>query len=161
MTAFGVRNHVIILPVDDISNAAANGVASLIKGTMALPHPYGRLQFGEDFELTFGPWPARAAIRTSPPRWSSASNRTGPTASSRKLPKRANRWPDSALNGPVTSRPSKAASRKAKEFVQYATELPREPFPVRKLVMSAKCGESDTTTAWPPAPPSGAPSSGC
>ncbi len=36
---FGVRNHVIILPIDDISNAAANGVASLIKGTMSLPHP--------------------------------------------------------------------------------------------------------------------------
>ncbi len=38
------------------------------------------------------------------------------------------------------------ASRKAKEFVQYATELQREPFPVKKLLMSTKCGESDTTT---------------
>src|SRR5882757_5321257 len=38
------------------------------------------------------------------------------------------------------------ASRKAKEFVQYATELQREPFPVKKLCMSTKCGESDTTT---------------
>jgi (2R)-sulfolactate sulfo-lyase subunit beta len=50
---YGIRNHVIILPVDDISNAAAEGVAALIKGTMALPHAYGRLQFGEDLELTF------------------------------------------------------------------------------------------------------------
>ena len=50
---FGIRNHVVILPVDDISNAAAEGVASLIKGTMALPHAYGRLQFGEDLELPF------------------------------------------------------------------------------------------------------------
>src|SRR5580704_14547433 len=50
---YGIRNHVVILPVDDISNAAANGVAALIKGTMALPHAYGRLQFGEDLELTF------------------------------------------------------------------------------------------------------------
>ena len=33
----GVRNHVLILPVDDISNAAAEGVASLIRGTLALP----------------------------------------------------------------------------------------------------------------------------
>ena len=30
------------------------------------------------------------------------------------------------------------ASRKAKEFVQYATELQREPFPVKKLCMSTK-----------------------
>ena len=28
---YGVRNHVIILPVDDISNAAAEGVAALIR----------------------------------------------------------------------------------------------------------------------------------
>ena len=49
----GVRNHVIILPVDDISNAACEAVANNIKGTMALPHPYGRLQFGADLELHF------------------------------------------------------------------------------------------------------------
>src|SRR5690349_18880688 len=49
----GVRNHVIILPVDDLSNAAAQAVESSIKGTMALPHPYGRLQFGADLDLHF------------------------------------------------------------------------------------------------------------
>src|SRR5256714_10239511 len=49
----GVRNHVIILPVDDLSNAAAQAVEHNVKGTMALPHPYGRLQFGADLELHF------------------------------------------------------------------------------------------------------------
>ncbi|MCP4188986.1 MAG: UxaA family hydrolase, partial [Gammaproteobacteria bacterium] len=49
----GVRNHVIILPVDDLANAACEAVANNISGTMALPHPYGRLQFGEDLELHF------------------------------------------------------------------------------------------------------------
>ena len=39
----GTRNHVIILPVDDISNACAEAVANNIKGTIALPHSYGRL----------------------------------------------------------------------------------------------------------------------
>ena len=33
----GTRNHVIILPVDDISNACAEAVANNIKGTIALP----------------------------------------------------------------------------------------------------------------------------
>ena len=51
--AVGTRNHVAILPVDDLSNAAAEGVAALIPGTLALPHAFGRLQFGEDLELTF------------------------------------------------------------------------------------------------------------
>src|SRR2546423_5112568 len=49
----GVRNHVIILPVDDLSNAAAEAVAHSIKGTIAIPHPYGRLQFGADLDLHF------------------------------------------------------------------------------------------------------------
>ncbi|MDH5747837.1 MAG: UxaA family hydrolase, partial [Rhodospirillales bacterium] len=47
----GVRNHVIILPLDDLSNAACEAVANNIKGTLAIPHPYGRLQFGEDLDL--------------------------------------------------------------------------------------------------------------
>ena len=49
----GTRNHVIILPVDDISNACAEAVANNIKVTIALPHSYGRLQFGADLELHF------------------------------------------------------------------------------------------------------------
>ncbi len=36
----GVRNHVIVLPVDDLSNAAAESVANNVKGTLAIPHPY-------------------------------------------------------------------------------------------------------------------------
>src|SRR5256885_7586692 len=49
----GVRNHVVILPVDDISNNCAKMVAANIQGTLALPHAYGRLQFGEDLDLFF------------------------------------------------------------------------------------------------------------
>src|SRR2546425_2321195 len=49
----GVRNHVVILPVDDLSNAACDSVANNIKGTLAIPHPYGRLQFGADLDLHF------------------------------------------------------------------------------------------------------------
>src|SRR5205085_661303 len=48
-----VRNHVVILPLDDLSNAACEAVANNIKGTLALPHAYGRLQFGEDLDLHF------------------------------------------------------------------------------------------------------------
>ena len=48
-----MRNHVIILPVDDLSNAACEAVAHNIKGTLAIPHPYGRLQFGADLDLHF------------------------------------------------------------------------------------------------------------
>src|SRR5690349_24893896 len=49
----GVRNHVLILPVDDLSNSAAEAVANNVKGTLAIPHAYGRLQFGADLDLHF------------------------------------------------------------------------------------------------------------
>src|SRR5438552_8683575 len=143
---FGVRNHVIILPVDDISNAAAEGVASLIKGTMALPHAYGRLQFGEDLELTFrtlagigrNPNIAAAVIIGIEPKWTARIvkeiEKTGKPVAGFSI----ERFGD--------LKTIEMASRKAREFVQYATELQREPFPVKKLCMSTKCGESDTTT---------------
>ena len=49
----GIRNHVIILPLDDLSNAACDAVTNNIKGTVKITHPYGRLQFGADLELHF------------------------------------------------------------------------------------------------------------
>ncbi len=49
----GIRNHVVILPLDDLSSAACEAVANNIKGCKAIPHAYGRLQFGEDLELFF------------------------------------------------------------------------------------------------------------
>ena len=44
----GIRNHVVMLPLDDLSNAACEAVANNIKGTLALPHAYDRLQFSEN-----------------------------------------------------------------------------------------------------------------
>src|SRR6478672_11319996 len=143
---YGVRNHVVILPVDDISNSAAEGVAHLIRGTMALPHAYGRLQFGEDLELTFrtlagvgrNPNIAACVVIGIEPKWTDRIvkeiKKTGKPVAGFHI----ERFGD--------LKTIERASRKAKEFVQYATELHREPFPVKKLVMSTKCGESDTTT---------------
>ena len=51
----GIRNHVIILPLDDLSNAACEAVGNNVKGTLALPHAYGRLQFGDDLDLHSAP----------------------------------------------------------------------------------------------------------
>ena len=49
----GVRNLVVILPLDDLSNSVCEAVANNIKGTLAIPHAYGRLQFGADLDLHF------------------------------------------------------------------------------------------------------------
>jgi len=142
----GVRNHVIILPVDDISNAACEAVANNIKGTMALPHAYGRLQFGEDLELHF-----RTMIGTGSNANVAAVIVIGIEAGWTKkivdgIAKTGKPVSGFSIegNGDITT--IAAASRKAKEYVQWASELQRTECDLHELYISVKCGESDTTT---------------
>ncbi|MGQ7792206.1 UxaA family hydrolase [Faunimonas sp. B44] len=142
----GVRNHVVILPVDDISNAACESVANNIKGTMALPHAYGRLQFGEDLDLHFrtmigtgsNPNVAACIVIGIEPGW---TNRIVEGIAKTGKPV-AGFWIEQ--NGDLKT--IMDASRKAKEFVHWATEQQREECDVSELWVSTKCGESDTTT---------------
>ncbi len=142
----GVRNHVIILPVDDISNAACESVANNIKGTMALPHAYGRLQFGEDLELHFrtmigtgsNPNVAAVIVIGIEPGWTNriveGIAKTGKPVTGFSIEQ----------NGDIAT--VAAASWKAKEYVHWATSLEREECDIKDLWVSTKCGESDTTT---------------
>lgn len=142
----GVRNHVVILPLDDLSNAACEAVANNIKGTMALPHHYGRLQFGEDLELHFrtmigtgaNPNVAAVVVIGIEPLWTQrivdGVRKTGKPCEGFAIEK----------NGDIST--IAAASRKAKEYVQWASELTRVECPVKDLWVSVKCGESDTTS---------------
>ena len=142
----GVRNHVVILPVDDISNAACEAVANNIKGTLALPHAYGRLQFGEDLELHFrtmigtgaNPNVAACIVIGIEPEWTKVIadgiRETGKPVAEFSIEQ----------NGDIAT--IAAASRKAKEFVHWASELQRVECPLTDLWVSTKCGESDTTT---------------
>lgn len=142
----GVRNHVVILPVDDISNAACEAVASHIQGTKALPHSYGRLQFGEDLELHFrtligtgsNPNVAAVVVIGIEPEWTAhiveGIAKTGKPVTGFSIEQ----------NGDINT--TAMASRKAKEYVHWATELQREECDISELWVSTKCGESDTTT---------------
>lgn len=142
----GVRNHVVILPVDDISNAACEAVANNIKGTLALPHAYGRLQFGEDLDLFF-----RTMIGIG-----SNANVAAVVVIGIE-----NGWTKRIVDGiaktgkPVTGfsiegkgdiRTIADASYRAKEYIQWASELERKECDLSELYISVKCGESDTTT---------------
>ncbi len=142
----GVRNHVLILPLDDISNAACEAVANNIKGTLAIPHAYGRLQFGADLDLFF-----RTIIGTG----------SNPNVAAVVVIGIEELWTQRVVEGikktgkPVTGFGIELhgdidtiarASRTAKEYVQWASELRREEFDISDLWVSTKCGESDTTT---------------
>jgi (2R)-sulfolactate sulfo-lyase subunit beta len=142
----GIRNHVVILPLDDLSNAAAEAVANNIKGTLALPHAYGRLQFGEDLELHFrtligtgsNPNVAACVVIGIEPGWTGrivdGIAKTGKPVAGFAI----------EGNGDITTIAN--ASRKAREFVQWASEKQREPCSIEELFVSTKCGESDTTS---------------
>jgi len=142
----GVRNHVIILPIDDISNAACEAVASHIRGTMALPHSYGRLQYGEDLALHFrtiigtgsNPNVAAVVVIGIEPNW------TGKIADG--IAETGKPVAAFSIEGLGDLETVRRASWKAKEFVQWASELRREPVDPEELTVSIKCGESDTTT---------------
>lgn len=143
--AVGVRNHVLVLPVDDLSNSAAEGVARLINGSMALPHPYGRLQFGEDLELTFKILSGHGAnanvygvvVIGIEPKWAervaAGIAKTGKPVEVFSIERHGDL---NTIN---------MASRAAYTLVQDASEARREPIQVSDLVMSIKCGESDPT----------------
>lgn len=142
----GIRNYVAILPVDDISNAACEAVAAHIQGTIALPHAYGRLQFGADLELHFrtmigtgaNPNVAACVVIGIEPGWTQKIV-DGIAATGKPV---AGFWIEG--NGDIAT--VAAASRKAKEFVHWATEQRREECDLTELWIAAKCGESDTTT---------------
>ncbi|MBP0618315.1 UxaA family hydrolase [Jiella mangrovi] len=142
----GVRNNVVILPVDDISNAACEAVANNIKGTLALPHAYGRLQFGPDLDLHFrtmigtgsNPNVAACIVVGIEPGWTQkiadGIAETGKPVAAFSIEQ----------NGDLKTIMN--VSRKAKDFVQWASELQRTECDVSELWISTKCGESDTTT---------------
>ena len=142
----GIRNHVIVLPLDDLSNAACEAVGNNIKGTLALPHPYGRLQFGEDLKLHFrtligtgsNPNVAACIVIGIEPGWTNhvveGIAKTGKLVAGFSI----------EGNGDIST--IAAASRKAREFVQWASEKQRELCTIQELFVSTKCGESDTTS---------------
>lgn len=142
----GVRNHVVIIPIDDISNAAVEAVGNNIKGTLPLPHPYGRLQFGPDLDLHFrtligagaNPNVAAAVVIGIEPNWTKRVAE-GIAATGKPV-----EW--FSIEGTGDLETIRRASRAAQRLVMDAGELQRETIPLRELVISTKCGESDTTS---------------
>ena len=142
----GIRNHVLILPLDDLSNAASESVAHNIKGCKAIPHAYGRLQFGEDLELFFrtligtgaNPNVAAVVVIGIEPQWTNiiveGIAKTGKPVTGFAIER----------HGDIKT--VEMASWKAKEYVHWASELKREECDLSEIWVSTKCGESDTTS---------------
>ena len=142
----GVRNHVIVLPVDDLSNAACLTVGAQVPATLPLPHAYGRLQYGEDLELHFrtligtgaNPNVAAAVVIGIEPNWTA---RVAEGIAATGKPVEA-----FSIEGNGDLETVRRASHAAQRLVQHASELRRERVELGELTISIKCGESDTTT---------------
>jgi (2R)-sulfolactate sulfo-lyase subunit beta len=144
--AVGIRNHTVILPVDDLSNAAAEAVAKLVPGTLALPHAYGRLQFGADLDLTFAtlagnaanPNVASAVVIGIEPNWTerlvSGIAKTGQRVEGFSIERHGD------------LRTIERAARVAARFRQDDSERARQTVERSEIMLSIKCGESDTTS---------------
>ena len=142
----GIRNHVVILPLDDLSNAACEAVANNMKGCKAIPHAYGRLQFGEDLELFFrtmigtgaNPNVAAVVVIGIEPEWTNkiveGIAKTGKPVTGFSIERTGD-------IGTIAK-----ASWKAKEYLHWASELKREECDLSEIWVSVKCGESDTTS---------------
>ncbi|ARM75449.1 UxaA family hydrolase [Acidianus manzaensis] len=142
----GIRNHVLILPLDDLSNSASIGVSKLVRGTTVIPHPYGRLQFGRDLDLFFH---ILSGIGSNPnvdsvivigieENW---ANKVADEIV--KTGKHVEVFP---IEGNGDLKTIEKASRKALGMVQDASEKHRTEVDISSIVMSIKCGESDTTS---------------
>src|SRR5205809_3719267 len=142
----GVRNHVIILPLDDLSNSACEAVAYNVKGAMAIPHPYGRLQFGADLDLHF-----KTLIGAG----------SNPNVAAVVVIGIEDGWTQKVVDGiAATGKPVSGfgielhgdhdtimrASKAAREYLQRASEKHRVECDLKDLWVSTKCGESDTTS---------------
>jgi (2R)-sulfolactate sulfo-lyase subunit beta len=152
----GSRNHVLIIPLDDLSNSAAVGVERLIQGTRAIPHPYGRLQFGPDLDLLFktlagfgrNPNVASAIVIGIEPKW------TERVADS--IAQTGKHVEALSIEGFGDLKTIERGSRIATKMVQGASTVRRKEFDLSSLVVSTKCGESDTTSGLASNPTIGA-----
>lgn len=142
----GIRNHVLILPLDAVSYPVCRAVANNIAGTVAIYHPYGRMQFGADLDLHFrtligtgrNPNVAAVIVVGIEPNWTKKIA-DGIAETGKPV---AYFWTDGYGDLKVTE----MASRKAHEFVQYASSLEKVEAELKDLVIGLKCGESDTTS---------------
>ncbi|MEM4066726.1 MAG: UxaA family hydrolase [Candidatus Micrarchaeaceae archaeon] len=142
----GTRNHVLIIPLDDLSNSVSVAVENNVFGTRAIPHPYGRLQFGRDLDLTFktlagmgrNPNVASAVVIGIEDQW------TQKVADS--IAETGKRVEALSIEGNGDLKTIEKASRIAKDMVKEASDKRRKDFDVSNLVVSTKCGESDTTS---------------
>lgn len=146
---FGIRNHLLILPVSVCAVAVAQKIAEAIPLAIALPHQHGCCQMGEDFRQTvrtlvgFGKNPNVGAVLVVGLGCEGIQG-ADVAAEIGKTQKPTECIMIQALGGT-----SKAVERGITIARQLATELQtmsRVSFPISHLILGMECGGSDPTS---------------
>lgn len=145
----GVRNHLAIIPSVFCANLVAEKIAAQVQGAVAMPHPLGCSQVGEDLEITartlkaLGRHPNVAAVlvvglgceRLQPGEVAQAIASSGRPVETIVIQ-------DEGGSLKAIERGSAIARTMASDVFQQRSES----VPVSELVVALKCGGTDATS---------------
>jgi len=144
----GVRNHVLVLSPTGLTSAAAQRVASLVRGTVCVTSGYGRGQVAADAQLHFdtlaglATHPNVAAVVVLSAADDISRSYADAVAAAGK--------PAVALSLPGVHEDAlalvDAGVRAATRFVREASFLRRETVSMTELCVAVECGHSDATS---------------
>ena len=144
----GVRNHVLVLSPTGLTSAAAQRIAHLVSGCVAVTSGYGRGQVGDDAQLHFD---TLAGLARNPNIAgvlvvSAADSITEPYLDAL----RASGKPADGLSLPGVHEDALVlvdrGVRIAAQLVRGASEARRETCPLADLFLAVECGHSDATS---------------
>ena len=147
----GVRNHVAIIPAVVCANTVVQRIAQLVPGTVALPHPHGCAQIGDDVQMTM--WSLAGAAAN--PNVAAAlivglgcetcqSTDVLDLAQERTPGKRLERFSIQEAGGSIKAIQRGVETARAL-VAEVATQQPA-PTPLSELVVGTECGGYDATS---------------
>ncbi len=151
----GIRNHVLLLPIDDISNEVCRAVAGRLPGARRAVANNDEMQYGADRELTLrtlagtGANPNVAAVVVVGGEDEGVDHVAEVIAATGKPVVGYATWGMADVD--VLAKVTRAAAT----FVRDASAVRREAIERRELTLSMKCAESDTTSALVACPVTG------
>jgi altronate dehydratase large subunit len=147
----GVRNHLVVIPSVICANTVAERVAALIPGAVAIPHPHGCAQVGDDVTLTER---VLAGAAANPNVGAALIIGLGcETCQATDVAEMARALaPDRPLHafyiqdagGSIKAIAQGVEAGKA--LLGRIAAQQREPVPLAELVLATKCGDRESTT---------------
>lgn len=148
----GVRNHVAIIPAVICANTVVQRIAQLVPGTVALPHPHGCAQIGDDAKLTM--WSLAGAAAN--PNVGAAlivglgcetcqSTDVLELARERSPGKQLEQFSIQEAGGSIKA--IQRGMESARGLVDEVSKRSPEPLPLSELVVATECGGYDVTSA--------------